>query len=324
MRDFNVLYLSRKDVEDINVPMADIVEALEKMFKEKGAGKTDMPPKTAIHTLPDTFINPMPAYIPSLRSAGMKWVSTYPPNPRKGLPMISGLLILNDPDTGIPISVMDCTWITGKRTGAATAVAAKYLARRDSSTVGIVACGVQGRGNLEALTCVFGIDTVKAFDKFPEAAKKFAVDMSEKLGLEVEPVRELEMAVKDMDIVVTSGPISKDPGPAIEAGWLAEGSFASPVDYDSYWKPEALREIDKFATDDKAQMDYYREEGRFKQTPPAYADLGEIAAGHKPGRESEIERTMSMNLGIALDDMATAILIYNKAKERGSGTELPL
>jgi len=320
----NLLYLSRKDIEDINVPMADIVEVLEKMFKEKGEGKTDMPPKTAIHTLPDTFINPMPAYIPSLKSAGMKWVSTYPPNPQKGLPIISGLLILNDPDTGIPISVMDCTWITGMRTGAATAVAAKYLARRDSSTVGIVACGVQGRGNLEALSCVFDIDKVKAYDKFPEVAKKYAVDMSEKLGLEIEPVQDLDKAVIGMDIVISSGPIFKDPNPDIEAGWLAEGSFASPVDYDSYWKPEALREIDKFATDDKAQMDYYREDGRFNQTPMPYADLGEIVAGLKPGRESENERTMSMNLGIALDDMATAILIYNKAKERGIGTDLPL
>ncbi len=324
MIDRKLLYLSRQDVETINLPMSDIIDALEKMFKEKGEGKTDMPPKTAIHTLPDTFINPMPAFIPSLQSAGMKWVSTYPPNIKKGLPIISGLLILNDPETGIPISVMDCTWITGKRTGAASAVAGKYLARKESSTVGIVACGVQGRGNLEAISCLFDINKVYAYDKFPEASERFAKEMGTQLELEIEPVTELTKAVKRLDIVVTSGPIFKNPQPEVDAGWLAEGSFASPVDYDSYWTPEALREIDKLATDDKGQMDYYRGDGRFKNTPNPYADLGEIVTGLKPGRETGRERTMSMNLGIALDDMATAILIYQKAIELGIGTELPL
>jgi len=135
-----VLYLSRKDIETINLPMREIVDALEAMFKEKGAGRTEMPPKPGIHTRPDAFIHAMPAYIPSLQSAGMKWVSGYPDNQRRSLPYITGLLLLNDPETGIPIAIMDCTWITAKRTGAATAMAAKYLARPDSTTVGIVAC----------------------------------------------------------------------------------------------------------------------------------------------------------------------------------------
>ena len=152
-----VLYLSRSDVETVNLSMAEIIDGLDRMFVEKGEGKVEMPPKPGIHTQPDAFIHAMPAYIPSLESAGMKWVSGYPANQEKGLPYISGLLILNDPETGIPTCVMDCTWITAMRTGAATAVAAKYLARKDSSTVGIVACGVQGRGNLEALSCVFDI-----------------------------------------------------------------------------------------------------------------------------------------------------------------------
>ena len=162
-----VLYLSRKDVEIINLPMQEIIDALEAMFKEKGAGRTEMPPKPGIHTRPDAFIHAMPAYIPSLQSAGMKWVSGYPGNQRRGLPYITGLLLLNDPETGVPIAIMDCTWITAKRTGAATAVAAKYLARPDSTTVGIVACGVQGRSNLEALTCLFKIKKVKAYDLYP-------------------------------------------------------------------------------------------------------------------------------------------------------------
>ena len=233
-------------------------------------------------------------------------------------------MILNDPETGIPISVMDCTWITAMRTGAATAIAAKYLARKESSSVGIIACGVQGKSNLEALSCLFEIEQVKAYDIYPEVANRFAVEMQEKLGLQVEVVNEAAKAVKNLDIVVTSGPILKHPTPVIEAGWLAEGAFASPVDFDSYWKGEALAEADKLATDDATQMDYYRTVDYFADTPQPYADLGEIAAGKKPGRESNYERTISINLGLALDDMATSIIIYKRALEKEIGQVLPL
>ena len=324
MEHGKVLYLSRKAVEEINLPMIAVISVLEQVFKEKGAEKVEMPPKPGIHTRPDAFIHAMPAYIPSLEAAGMKWVSGYPENQKKGLPYISGLLVLNNPETGVPIAIMDCTWITAKRTGAATAVAAKYLARKDSSNVGIIACGVQGRSNLEALTCLFGIKKAKAYDIFPDIAERFAREMGEKLRLEIEPVRELSDAVKDLDIVVTSGPIFKNPEPAIEAGWLSRGAFACSLDFDSYWQGNAFREADKLATDDLAQMNYYRREGYFKKTPEPYADLGEIAAGKKPGRKSDDERTISINLGLALEDMATAILIYREAIERGIGLELPL
>lgn len=319
-----VLYLSRKDVEAVNLPMDEIIDALDVMFKEKARGRTEMPPKPGIHTRPDAFIHAMPAYIPSLESAGLKWVSGYPGNQAKGLPYITGLLILNDPETGLPLAIMDCTWITAKRTGAATAVGAKYLARPESTTIGIVACGVQGRSNLEALTCLFNITKVKAYDLYPEIAERYSREMSAVLKLDIEPVRSLAEAVKGLDIVVTSGPVLKNPKPLIEPGWLAPGAFASALDFNSYWQSGALREIDKLVTDDLAQMQYYRHEGYFKETPKPYADLGEIAAGLKPGRESPGERTMSMNLGLALDDMATAIRIYQLGKAKGIGVELPL
>jgi ornithine cyclodeaminase/alanine dehydrogenase-like protein (mu-crystallin family) len=318
-----LLYLSRQDVETINIPMNDIIAALEQMFHEKGEGRVEMPPKPGIHTQPDAFIHAMPAYIPSLAAAGMKWVSGYPGNQSKSLPYITGLLILNDPETGVPLAVMDCTWITAKRTGAATAVAAKYLARPDSSTVGIVACGVQGRSNLEALACLFSIKKVKAYDLHFEIAERYAREMSSRLHLDIEPVKEVAAAVKNMDIVVSSGPILKHPNPAIEGDWLSPGAFASPVDFDCSWQGSALRQANKLATDDHRQMSYYRQEGYFKDTPEPYADLGEIVSGRKPGRESEEERTASINLGLALEDMATAILIYRKAVERGVGMQLP-
>jgi len=319
-----VLYLSRKDVEAVGLSMPEIIDALDSMFREKGEGRVEMPPKPGIHTRPDAFIHAMPAYIPSLESAGMKWVSGYPENPKKNLPYITGLLILNDPETGFPIAVMDATWITAQRTGAATAVAAKYLARKDSSSVGILACGVQGRSNLEALSCLFQLKKVKAFDVNPETTERFANEMAEVVQTEIEIVKAPKEAVVGMDLVVTSGPILKEPAPVIEPGWLGEGAFASPVDFDSYWQGDALRQADKLATDDRKQMEYYRKTGYFKDTPQPYADLGEIAAGNKPGREKDGERTISINLGLALDDMATAILIYNRAKEKGIGTQLPL
>ncbi len=319
-----ILYLSRQDVERVALPMQEIIRGLEQMFTEKGNGRVEMPPKPGIHPLPDAFIHAMPAYIPEMKSAGIKWVSGYPQNQAKKLLYINGLLILNDWETGIPLSVMDCTWITAQRTGAATAVAAKHLARPESSTVGILACGIQGRSNLEALLCVFDIKIVKAFDIFPEVAKKFASDMSAQFSVEIEVVKTPKEAVQNLDIVVTSGPILKNPTPVIEAGWLAEGAFASPVDFDSYWTGAALREVDKIATDDLGQMEYYRSVGYFKETPKAYADLGEIVVGRRRGRQSEKERTMAINLGIALEDMATAPQIYRRALEKKIGTQLPL
>ncbi len=318
-----LLYLSQQDVEAVNLEMPEIIEALDRMFVEKGQGRVEMPPKPGIHTRRDAFIHAMPAYIPSLEAAGMKWISGYPDNQAKGLPYITGLLILNDPETGVPLSVMDATWITAKRTGAATAVAARYFARADSSTVGILACGVQGRSNLEALATIFDLTRVKAYDIREDAAASFAREMGAQLELDIEVVDEPRQAVVDLDLVVTSGPILKDPTPAIEPDWLSEGSFASPVDFDSYWQGDALRQADKLSTDDMAQMSYYRQAGYFQDTPEPFADLGEIAAGLKPGREHDGERSICINLGIALDDMATAIVVYRKAVAQGIGTELP-
>src|SRR5512137_1187599 len=119
-----ILYLSAADVARVAVDLRTIVGLLETAFREKGEGRVEMPPKPGIHTLPDAFIHAMPAFIPGLRAAGMKWVSGYPENYKRGLPYISGLLILNDPESGVPLALMDCVWITAKRTGAATAVAA--------------------------------------------------------------------------------------------------------------------------------------------------------------------------------------------------------
>ena len=317
-------YLSRQDVESLALPMDQVIAAVEGAFREKGQGTAEMPPKPGVHPLPDAFIHAMPAYLRELGAAGLKWVSGFPQNTTRGLPYIAGLFVLNDVETGFPLAVMDCTWITGARTGAATAVAAKHLARPESSTAGILACGVQGRTNLEALSRVFALERVHAYDIHPERAEAYATEMSALLGVEVVAVGTPEDAVREMDLVVTSGPILKHPTPTIPSGWLKPGAFASPVDFDSYWTPEAVDQVDLLATDDVAQMEYYRAVGYFAETPAPYGDLGEIVTGAKPGRTSDEQRTMSMNLGLAIEDVATARVLYSRAIELGVGVELPL
>jgi ornithine cyclodeaminase/alanine dehydrogenase len=319
-----LLYLSRADVETVALDMPTMIGLLETAFREKGEGRVEMPPKPGIHTQPDAFIHAMPAYIPALQSAGIKWVSGYPGNQAVGLPYITGLLILNNEVTGLPYSVMDCTWITAYRTGAATALSAKYLARRESETAGILACGVQGRTNLEALAAVFPLRRAYVFDVDKGRQRRYAVEMGDKLGIEIVEVDEPKKAIVGSDLVVTSGPILKHPTPTIEADWLRPGAFGSAVDFDSYWQEAALAQMDRLTTDDHEQFQYYRSAGYFGQTPNPYADLGELVVGTKPGRQCEDERTLAINLGLALDDMAVAPEVYRLAVERGIGTWLPL
>ena len=322
MSDGKLLYLSQADVASLGVTMNEIIDALSVAFREHGEGKVEMPPKPGVHTQPDAFIHAMPAYIPALKSAGVKWVAGYPENGKRGLPYISGLLVLNNVETGMPLAVMDCTWITAMRTGAATALSARYLARPDSQSVGILGCGVQGRSNLDALNVLFPIKRVVAYDVLTERVDSFIAEAARCWGLDVVRAKDPREAVEGMDMVVTSGPILRKPHATIKSGWLKKGGFASLVDFDSYWDGRAMTEVDKFCTDDIPQLEHYRHMGYFQDIPPIYASLGELVAGKKPGRESDSERTIACNLGLALDDMATAPIVYRRAVERSVGTTL--
>ncbi len=319
-----ILYLSQAEVASVGVTMKEILDALFVAFREHGEGKVEMPPKPGIHTQPDAFIHAMPAFIPALHSAGVKWVSGYPENYKRDLPYITGLLILNDAETGVPLAVMDCAWITAMRTGAATAVAAKYLARPESESVGILGCGVQGRSNLEALQVLFPLKRVVAYDTLPAQAERFAQFARERFGLDAVIAQHARQAVEELDLIVTAGPILHKPHATIQAGWMKPGAFASLVDFDSYWAGAAMKETTKFCTDDVPQLEHYRRIGYFQDIPPIYASVGELVAGKKHGRENATERTMTCNLGLALDDMATAPIVYRRAKERGIGTWLEL
>jgi len=258
----DLLYLSRQDVEAANLSMREIIDVIEEMFALKGQGGVEMPPKPGIHTRKDSFLHAMPAFIMGKNeAAGLKWVGGYPENPGKGLPYISGLFILNDPASGMPLCIMDCTWLTAMRTGAATAVAAKYLARPDSKTMGIIGCGVQGRSNLLAIKEVFELGKVVVYDKFSSSSEKFCLEMAKETGLNIEIANIPREAVSGMDIIVTAGPWTKEPQAVIKADWMDEGAFASPVDMDSYWSTDAIKQADIFCLDDFGQFDNFSKQG---------------------------------------------------------------
>ncbi len=324
MGDSNLLYLSRQDVEKVNLPMQRIIERVEAVFVEKGQGRTEMPPKPGIHPGPDAFIHAMPAYVPAMAAAGMKWVSGFPANPAAGLPYISGLLILNDPRTGFPICVMDCTWITAQRTAAASAVAAKHLCRKDAQSLAILACGVQGRSHLEALRLVLGeLRQVRAYDIVPAIAEQYCAE-AKALGLEAILADNAESAVRGADVIVTSGPILKQPTPVLAQDWVKPGAFLSAVDFDSYLQAQVFTEADLLFTDDLTQFHYYKDAGYFQQTPEPHGDLGQLCAGQATGRSRAEQTTIAVNLGLAIEDMAVSVEIYQKAKELQIGTRLDL
>ncbi|MFB3884589.1 MAG: ornithine cyclodeaminase family protein [Thermodesulfobacteriota bacterium] len=323
-----LLYLSRKDVEDLSITMKEVLHAVDHGFRLKGQGKTEMPPKPGIHPRMNAFIHAMPGYVKEVEAAGLKWVSGYPSNVEKGLPYITGLLILNDPETGIPIAVMDSAWITAMRTGASVGISAKYLAKQESSVVGLLGCGVQARTSLRALVEILPkISKVRCYDLYPEAAKRFIDEMNSTFPkLLIIPCASPAEMIEGADVVVTAIPMTAEPKPPLRAGMLKKGGLAVSLDYDTAWTASAMKECDKFVSDDVGQLLSTKKDGVFFKGIPEriYAELGELAAGLKPGRETPFEKIFSMNMGIAVDDMVTAKLIYGRAREKKAGTKLPL
>ncbi|MBW2307176.1 MAG: ornithine cyclodeaminase family protein [Deltaproteobacteria bacterium] len=320
-------YLSRGQVESLGMSMEEVIEVVEEVFRLKGEGRCEMPPKPGIHPeSPDSFLHAMPGYVPDLCGAGIKWVSGFPVNRERGLPYICATLILNDPETGLPLAIMDGTWITAVRTGAATAVAARYLARPDSRVMGMLGCGVQGRSNLAALRVVLKeMDRVKAYDIDPEALRRYVEEMSGRHGIRVDPVESPKEAVEGADVIVTAGPILKNPEPVIQDDWIAPGAFGCALDYDSYWRADAFRGADRLFSDDVTQTEYARaHKGFFSSLPKSIIDFGDVVAGKVPGRQSPTERLLSLHQGLALEDMATAVRILRLAESKGVGTMLPL
>ena len=319
----HILYLSRRDVEEVNLPLASMLRLIENCFLEKGKGNSIMHPKHWYDWGEERFFSAMTAYTPTFKVAGVKWQSVVPENPNRGLPYINGYIIINNLENGLPIGIMDATWITAARTGAQTAVTAKYLAREESEVLAVLGCGVQGRTNLQALLLVLPkLKCVQAFD-INEANLRAYIEDVEKLGIKVIPCKNQKESILGADVIVTAAGIHKNPKREIEPGWLKQGVLAVPLDYDSYWKPEAINGFDKFFVDDTRQILHFREEGDFfRNIPRIDADFGEIVAGKKTGRQSKFEKIMCMNLGVAFEDTPVAFEIYRAAKEKGIGVWL--
>ena len=318
-----LVYLTREEIRSIAPSPSEVLEALRSMFREKAEGAVEMPPKPGIHPREDSFLHAMPAYVPSLGSAGIKWVSAYPGNPARGLPQIDGLIVLNDPATGSPTAILDAGWITAARTAAASAIAAQSLARPESATLGILGCGVQGRSHLEAFSGLFSICEVLAYDIDPRSAERFCEEMASGREFSMTPVSAARDAVDGADMVVTAGPITRPAHGTIEADWVRPGAFASSVDFASFWSAGALAQFDRIVTDDLVQFASYRAEGYFAGMSDPDSDLASLVVGACSGRCDRSERTFACNLGLAAADMAVAPLVVERARAAGVGRRLP-
>ena len=254
----------------------------------------------------------------------------FPENPvRFGLPTIQGMIVLCDAETGCPLAIMDSRDITSLRTGAATAVAAKHLARVDSRTVTICGCGSQGRVQIKALSRVFPLETVFAYDKDHEQMLRFAREVTEELGFPTHAVTDLHNAVTQSDICVTC---TSSRQAYLNEKAISPGTFISAVGADNPDKQElhpGLMAKSKIVTDILEQCAvmgdlHHALDAGLMVKEDVHAELGEVVAGKKPGRQSEGEIVVFDSTGMALQDVAAAVWVYEKAQAQGSGVRLSL
>lgn len=322
--EHSLLYLTRADVEATALPASQVIEAVEQVLREKAFGRAQMPPKHWLTSGDDRFFSAMTSILPAVDAAVCKWQSGSPTNHEHGLPFITGLLILNDLKTGAPLAVMDSTWLTAQRTAAATAVTARYLAAKTPQLLGILGCGVQARTNLEMLRQVFpDLSEIQAYDILPQATHLYAEEMAARYGIRVKERKSPREAIENADIVVTCGPITAKPDRVGEAHWPKRGALVVTLDYDCYWKTEALQKADTLYTDDIAQFQHLKEYGYFKGVEMITGEIGDVVASLVPARRSNSDTIFSINMGIALEDVSVARRIYAAACANGCGTRLP-
>lgn len=319
----NIHYLSLSDVLKVGLTFDDAIAIVEQSLREHGKKQVENPPKLPIHPLPDAFINAMPACLPGKNVCGMKWVSGFPTNVPKGLPTIAAMIILNDPQNGMPLAVLDGTYITAIRTVAVSAVATKHLCNQDASVLAIIGCGIQGKYHAIALHHIVpSLSVVKISDIYKPSISSFVAEISNRVPtLRIEVCDTPEEAIKGADLVVTAtGKLLK---PIYKNAWVKEGALLLPV-HTQGWDPSTPSKMDKLVVDDWAQ---FRTIGDILYQPlpeKPHAETGEIVAGLKPGRENRKERIVNFNKGLAIHDILMASIILNKAKENGLGTELTL
>jgi ornithine cyclodeaminase/alanine dehydrogenase len=312
------LVLTQSEVRSV-LTMESAVTAVEEAFASFARGEAQMPAKVYLDLSKyDGDFRAMPAYAGG--SAGVKWVNSHPLNPeRHGLPTVQGIYILSDPATAAPLAVMDATYLTAARTGAAAGVASKYLARPESKRAGIIGCGVQARTSLAALRVVFSDLEVAAHDRDPEVAAAFAAEVGGRVATAEE--------ASGCDIVCTSTPSRE---PIVRRAWIRPGAHINALGADGPGKQELEVEILKDATiviDDLHQalsggeVNVALARGELA-LGDLHASLGEVVTGVKPGRATEDEITVFDSTGLAIQDVAVARIVYDEARARGLGLDV--
>lgn len=304
--------------------MPSALRIAEQAFRAKAQGRIQMPAK--IYLRLDKYkgdFRAMPAYLEGMEACGMKWVNVHPQNLKHGLPSVMALIIINDPKTGFPLAVMDGTYITNLRTGAAGGIAAKYLARKNSSRIALVGCGAQAQTQLMALNEIFDIETVFLYDCVKSQPETF-LKKTRYLGLKMSVLENIPDCLKNADIVVTTTPSRR---PIVKPRWIKKGTHINAIGADAPGKEELETEILKKAkvvVDDIAQA---RHSGEInvpmaRKTITAkdiHADLGDIITGKKQGRTTKEEITVFDSTGLAILDVAIADFVYRQAIKEGVG-----
>ena len=324
-----MLVISQKQVKKL-IPLSNIkivVKAVENAFGDYGRELVQMPCKQYLYfTENNGDLRVMPSYSSVLKMAGTKIVNVHPDNPKKGLLTVMASIILNDPKTGMPVAIMDGSYITAMRTGAAGAVAAKYLAREDASTFGVVGAGVQAIYQIAATSKVRKLKDIAVADPNKKAVDNL-IKILAKEGIEVREGTLEEVC--GMDIVTTTTPVRK---PIVKKEWIKPGAHINAIGADAEGKEELEPEILKSAKiiiDDWAQASHSGEinvpvhQGLITKDD-IFAGLGEIVAGKKQGRASAEEITMFDSTGLGLQDLYTAAEVLKLAKKEGVGKEIEL
>lgn len=319
-----ILWLSRGEVERL-LDMRGALEAVEEAFRQHGLKRVQMPPKLYLY-FKTGDLRAMPAFLEEQDIAGVKIVNVHPENPKRGLPTVMALMILNSTETGAPIAVMDGTYLTDMRTGAAGGIAVKYLARKNSRIIGLVGAGNQARTQLLAIREMIDIEEVKVTSIRKEHSLAFKKEMEPAVGCNIIPKTTIK-EVCDCDILVTTTPVRS---PVVKNEWVKEGTHINAIGADAPGKEELDPRIltrAKIVVDDLAQASHSGEVNvplskGIISIKDIYCELGEVVVGRKPGRERDEEITIFDSTGLAIQDVAAANLIYLRARDKGIGLEL--
>lgn len=322
--------ITKKEIEKV-LSIKDVVKVVEKAFRLHGLNRVQMPAKSYLD-FGVGDLRSMPAFIDdkSMYMAGIKSVNVHPDNPRKyRLPTVMATILLTDPKTGYNIAILDGTLITNLRTGAAGAVAAKYLSKKDSKIAGFIGTGAQARTQLDALMTVRKIKQIKAWSPSKKSMAGFCTWAEKNYSINVIPSDDIKGAVQDCDIVTTVTPSRK---PLVKKDWIASGTHINAIGADAKGKEELdpkLLKAAKVVIDDWNQASHSGEinvpisKGLFSKKD-VYAQLGQIVAGKKRGRTSNKEITIFDSTGLAIQDISTAYLVYKKIKAKGKLREIKL